>query len=196
VRVGGFGGVDGLRSVAADYDVVVDATHPFAAGISRNAAEACADVPLLRLERPGWPADPRWHVAASTEDAGTRAAGLGRRPFLTTGRQDLGRYVPSLASHAVLARVVDPPDLALPPSWRVVTARGPYTLAGELDVLRRHEADVLVTKDSGGRLTRPKLDAADRLGIAVVVVRRPEPPRGVPTVTSVDAALAWLEEAR
>jgi len=56
VRIGGFGGVDGLRKALADFDVVVDATHPFSATISANALRACAaeSVPLLRLQRPGW----------------------------------------------------------------------------------------------------------------------------------------------
>jgi hypothetical protein len=47
-----------VRAALAGYDAVVDATHPFATGMTANAAAACTDVPLLRLKRPGWPADP------------------------------------------------------------------------------------------------------------------------------------------
>lgn len=193
-RIGGFGGVDGLRAALAAYDVVVDATHPFARQMSDHAVAACAaeSVPLLRLERPGWEPDPSWHYVPGHDEAAALAATLGRRPFLTVGRQELARFVEPLREHGVLARVVDPPDVELPPTWRILLNRGPYTLEGDLELMRGHGCDVLVTKDSGGSQTRSKLEAAGVLGVPVVVVRRSTTPEGVTTVPSAEDAVAWV----
>ncbi|MGV0625499.1 cobalt-precorrin-6A reductase [Mycolicibacter minnesotensis] len=198
VRIGGFGGIDGLRAALAEYDAVVDATHPFATTMSANAASACsaAGRPLLRLERPGWAtrAGPLWHWADTHQQAAELAARLGRRPVLTIGRQQLAAYLPALHDVSVLARVVELPSIGVPPGWTVITDRGPYALPGELALLREHRADVVVSKDSGGQYTWPKMQAAAQLGLPVVVVRRPARPAGVATVHDVEPVLAWIAE--
>lgn len=198
VRTGGFGGVEGLTFYLAAEQVaaVVDATHPFAANITAHAAQAAAasGVPLLRLQRPGWSTHdlaPTFHWVDSVGEARV-AAEHHRRPFLTTGRQQLHEFA-GWHDRYVLARVVDPPEGQVPQTWEVLQARGPYTYAAERDLMQSRRVDVLLTKDSGGPLTEAKLRAAAGLGVAVVVVRRPTLPTGLVVVDTVEAARDWLQ---
>lgn len=197
VRVGGFGGVDGLREFLQTGGIthVIDATHPFAAGITENAIAACAvqEVPLLRLERHGWSdaaGSNGWTWVADHDEAAVVTARLGARPLLTVGRQPLDRFVGPLSDAQALVRVVDEPDVALPNRWRVVRDRGPYDVAGERLLLA--DRDVLVTKDSGGTWTWPKMQAAGELGLPVVVVRRPRVAPDLPVVREPEQVLDWL----
>jgi precorrin-6A/cobalt-precorrin-6A reductase len=195
VRVGGFGGPEGLADWLAEHrpGAVVDATHPFAAQITASAAAAAArhDVPLLRLQRPGWipRAGDTWRYVDSLAAAAEAVAGH-RSVFVTTGRQGIGAF--AALPGRVLVRAVDPPDEPLPGGATLLLDRGPFSVAGELALMREHAVDVVVSKDSGGHLTEAKLAAARELRIPVVLVRRPPPPAGVPTVATVEEALEWL----
>ena len=194
VRIGGFGGVDGLAAWIAEHRVtaVVDATHPFAATMTAHAVAACAatGVPLVVLRRPGWAPQPGWVWADSPVDAAARLPALGARVFLTTGRTSLATFAG--LDLEFLVRCVDPPSGPLPRRATVLLSRGPFTVAGERALMREHLIDVLVTKDSGGPLTSAKLAAAREEGVRVLVVRRPPLPAGVEAVETVDAALAAL----
>ncbi|MEU7835013.1 cobalt-precorrin-6A reductase [Nonomuraea sp. NPDC049129] len=200
VRAGGFGGPDGLATwlAAERIDAMVDATHPFAARMTASAAEVSArtGVPLLVLRRPGWPQGPAdtWQRVDSLQAAATRLAESAGpvRVFLTTGRRSLPVFT-GLAGVWLLARSVDPPEPPVPPHVHVLLDRGPYTVEGELALIREHRLDVLVTKDSGGRLTAAKLVAARELGLPVIMVDRPPLPTGVRLVETVNAAALWAQ---
>jgi precorrin-6A/cobalt-precorrin-6A reductase len=194
VRVGGFGGPEGLATYLRENDVraVVDATHPFAERIGSNAARAAevTGVPLLRLARPGWRPGPQdvWHWADDLAEAARVLPGLGNRVFLTSGRQGLPAFA-HLDDLWFLIRCVDPPEPPLPRHHELVLARGPYEVDAERALLRR--VDVLVTKDSGGDLTSAKLTAARELGVPVLLVRRPPRP-DTETAETVPEAVEWV----
>jgi precorrin-6A/cobalt-precorrin-6A reductase len=199
VRIGGFGGVDGLAEylLAQRISAVVDATHPFAAQITAHAARACAQAgtPLLVLRRPPWTATDgdRW---TSVPDLPSAAAALaGHRPdavaLLTVGRRGVGVF--SGVPQRFWLRSVDPPDEPVPGLAGLILERGPFTVDGELELIQRLAVDVLVTKNSGGPQTAAKLTAARTLGLPVIIVDRPHLPAGVRVVPDVAAALAWLQ---
>ncbi|TXS44447.1 precorrin-6A/cobalt-precorrin-6A reductase, partial [Streptomyces sp. t39] len=160
-------------------------------------AAAGAHVPLLALRRPGWAPVPGddWHPVGSLEEAAGAARALGRRVFLTTGRMGLAAFA-HVDDVWFLVRSVDAPDGPCPPHAEVLLDRGPFTLDGERALLRHHRIDVLVTKDSGGAATAPKLAAAREAGIPVVVVRRPPVPQGVAVAAAPEEAAAWLDTLR
>jgi precorrin-6A/cobalt-precorrin-6A reductase len=200
VRIGGFGGVAGLveHLRTASVDVLVDATHPFAATISRHAVAAAreASCPLLVLRRPGW-TESDGDVWTRVPDIGAAAAVVEARTggcvFLTTGRRDLAAFAAD-DRHHYLVRTVEPPDTDAPPHMTLLLDRGPYTVDGEAALMAEHDVRVLVTKDSGGAMTAAKLVAARERGIPVVVVDRPALPSGVTVVETVDAAISRLAQ--
>ncbi|MGV9339997.1 cobalt-precorrin-6A reductase [Streptomyces sp. NPDC003688] len=197
-RTGGFGGPAGLADWlrAHHVDALIDATHPFARKITTNALQAAreAGIPALVLRRPGWHPAPGddWHPVPTLTAAAATLPTLGHRVFLTTGRLGLSAFA-ALEHLHFLVRSVEPPAPPLPPHTELLLERGPFTLADELDVLRAHRIDVLVTKDSGGGATAPKLTAARQLGLPVVVVERPPLPEDAMAVPDVQSALAWFD---
>ncbi len=197
VRVGGFGGSEGLAQFLDREGIgrVIDATHPFAARISRNAIAACAAarVPLLALERPPWQPGPGddWQEVPDLEAAVQRLDRPPARVFLAIGRQHLATFA-GRPQHHYLLRLVDPPEAPLPlPRCTVEVARGPFDADADRALLERHAITLLVAKNAGGAGAEAKLIAARALGLPVIMVSRPPlPPRL--TAATIEEAMAWL----
>ncbi len=196
VHTGGFGGPDGLAAFLREQAIthLIDATHPFAAVITANAARAAIDagVPRLVLRQPAWPPDPSWEVVADIKEAAEAVrAWPGEAVFLTTGRRELAVFAAD-DGHRFLVRTVDPPEGPMPPRMSLILDRGPYTVEGESALLRDHGIGLLVTKNSGGSMTAAKLEAARDLGVQVVMIRRPPLPPGSQVVATIPEALNWI----
>ncbi len=197
MRVGGFGGVEGLVRWLGDEKVaaVIDATHPYAARMSANAVAACARVvvPLGSIVRPPWRQheDDSWRIVPTAEAA---AAALGKTPlrvFLSLGRQDLHAFA-GAPQHRYIARTIEAPDeTASPPSIRVLQMRGPFDRDSEARLLSDEAIDIVVSKNSGGDATYAKIEAARELEIPVVMIARPDKPAGH-ALASAEQAIAWL----
>lgn len=200
VRIGGFGGAHGLARhlVTERIDALIDATHPYAATMAANAANAAraAGVPLIALRRPPWTAlaGDRWIEVRDAQAAVAALGGTSRRVFLALGRKELAPFE-AAPQHHYLIRTVDPvdPPLAVP-SATYVTGRGPFTEIGDHALLREHRIEIVVAKNSGGGATYSKIAAARSLGLTVVLLARPPLP-AVPAVTTIEEVEAWIDHA-
>jgi precorrin-6A/cobalt-precorrin-6A reductase len=199
VRLGGFGGAAGLADYLYSQKIcaLVDATHPFAAQMSWNAAAAAAitKIPHLILTRSPWQPvkGDRWIEVEDHEAAAAMLPELANRVFLTIGRQELAAYEP-LKALWFLMRMIDAPapDAPIPPG-QVVLARGPFTLDNERSLLLTYGIEAIVSKNSGGTATYPKLEAARELGLPVLMIQRPPMPTAQQT-GSISDALHWILE--
>lgn len=196
-RIGGFGGPAGLAVyLRAEWiDAVVDATHPFAARMSANAVAACraTATPLVVFTRPPWVRQEgdRWIEVATMEEAVDALGPKRKTVFLTQGRLQLAAFVRA-PQHRYIVRAIDPPAEAdALADCRLILARGPFALRDELALMRDEKVETLVSKNSGGRATYPKIEAARTLGVEVVIVKRPKPP-DAETLHDLDAVMAWI----
>ncbi len=198
VRVGGFGGSEGMaRYIASEgIGLVIDATHPYAAQISANAAQAshAARVPYWALHRPAWQpqAGDDWRMVDDWHEL-TDALAPFRKPLFTLGREPLAHLdeipphqfwtVRCLEAHEDTARA------------RILAARGPFTLEGERALFALQAFDVVVSKNSGGQATEAKLEVARERGLPVVMLRRPELPAAERAFENVTDLLDALQVA-
>ena len=199
-RIGGFGGVSGLADYLRTEKIthVIDATHPFAAQMSRNAVEACAatKLPLLALTRAPWhPQDgDTWTHVPDIAGAVAALGGQARRVMLAVGRMHLAEFAPN-PQHFYLLRLVDPP--AEPPAFpdhHVLVSRGPFTFEDDRALMEQFGIDLVVSKNAGGSGAYAKIEAARALGLPVVMIDRPQ----IPTrheVADPAEALAWLHQS-
>jgi len=198
LRVGGFGGAQGLADHlrAERIDRLIDATHPFAAAISENAARAAriSGVPLLALRRPAWTAvaGDRWTEVADVRAATQALGAMPRNVFLALGRNEIAAFE-TAPQHRYLVRSVDPvePPLAVPRAT-YIRARGPFGEEEDRALITAHAIDVVVSKNSGGAAAYGKIAAARMLGIEVILLRRPALPE-VPAVATIEDVVAWLD---
>lgn len=199
MRVGGFGGVDGLRTYLRDHTIthVIDATHPFAAQMSRHAVAACAaeKVELAALVRRPWQpeAGDQWtHVADVDAAVAALDDGPAQKVMLALGRLNMAAFAAQPRHHYVL-RLVDAPDSPPPlPHHSVVVARGPFDVAGDIALFREHGVEIVVCKNAGGSGAVAKLTAARELDLPVVMIDRPELPERLAFGT-VEAVLIWVD---
>lgn len=193
LRRGGFGGAQGLKRFLATERIqaIIDATHPFAAQMSRNTDLAAGglNLPLLRLERPAWPVKHQWQSVATLEAA---AASLpaNARVFLSVGSQSLAGFL-DRKDLWCLTRSIEKPA-RLPARGEVILQRPPFQLVNEIALLKAHKITHLVSKNAGGQATYAKLEAATKLKVQVVLVKRPQLPEAL-TVETVAEAVKWVE---
>lgn len=196
-RVGGFGGEAGFVAFldVEKITAVIDATHPYAARISRRTAQVCdvRGLPYLRLDRPGWTAGPGddWHWV----DYMGQAAGVipfGATVFMATGRQSLADAGALATGRTLWLRVVDPPEIPFPHAGGFVQGQPPFSAASDTALFQKLGVKWIIAKDSGGAENRGKLDAARDLGLPVVMIRRPFVPG--PGVTTVAAVMDWVAD--
>jgi precorrin-6A/cobalt-precorrin-6A reductase len=195
-RIGGFGGPSGLADYIRREGIthVVDATHPFAAEMSHNALAACSatGTPLIALERAPWAKAPgdNWIEVADITSAVAALPENRAHVFLAIGRQHIAPFA-ARPQHAYTLRFVDPPDRALPFDADVIVSRGPFTVDGELQMMRSRGIAWIVARNSGGAGARAKIDAARELGLPVIMLARPQLPDRL-RAESVVEVMAWL----
>ena len=176
VRVGGYGGAEGLAAFVRDEGIglILDATHPYAAQISRNAAAAArlSGIPCWALRRPAWQphAGDDWREVGDWAEL-IQALKPFKRPLFTLGREPLQHLDEIPADQFWTLRALD----VYPGNERceVIGARGPFLIDDERALFERRQIDVLISKNSGSTATEPKLEVARELGVPVLVLKRP-----------------------
>lgn len=199
IRVGGFGGADGLAAYISDekINLLIDATHPFAENISNNASIAAnmAGIRRVYVARANWkmPENADALYVPDMIEAARVVARTARRAFLTIGVNEINAFK-DIANIHFLVRMIgpakNPPDLV---DCEIIYARPPFNISDEEALMKRHDIDVLVTKASGGDATFAKIAASTNVGARIILIRRPPPPDG-DVVWGVENAVNWVDK--
>ncbi|RLQ88273.1 cobalt-precorrin-6A reductase [Notoacmeibacter ruber] len=194
VRIGGFGGAAGLARYLREhrFDLLIDATHPYAARISANAVEAAgrANLPIIALRRAAWESQKGddWHDVPDLTSALSALGTQPKRIFVALGRKEIAE-LSDAAHHHYVIRSVDPIDAAnAPPKRHEIRGRGPFPIEAERELLRHQQIDAIICKNSGGSSAAAKLHAARELGLPVFMLVRPTLPE-VPSASTPDETL-------
>ena len=196
VRTGGFGGAEGLAQWLreAEIDMVVDATHPYAARISANARAACETLGLDRiiLWRPPWmtQSGDNWIPVADAAEAAELLPSMGKRAFLALGSGELWRFA-GVEGTWLMSRIAETPEPDATPPGFLVVGRGPFDADDELRLMEEQDIDLLVSRNSGGNATVGKITAARRRGIPVIMLERPAPEPGE-QCSDLEEVLQWI----
>ncbi len=197
-RVGGFGGVEGLLQYLGKekFDGLVDVTHPYASQMANHAALACeeSNIPRIKFVRPAWikVSGDDWRGAQNLEEAAESIPEIAQRIFLATGHKDLPVFK-SLSERWFLVRLVDAPKAEISlDKYQLILGRGPFNLETEIKLFKTHKIDAVVSKNSGGS-TYAKIEAARNLGLPVIMIDRPKPPKGL-VVGSLGGIKNWVKK--
>jgi precorrin-6A/cobalt-precorrin-6A reductase len=199
VRVGGFGGAEGLISYIEQegFDYIIDATHPFAEKISQSCyvAALATNTERVTLVRPEWEPlhNDRWLEVPDMKEAAKLIEKLGGRVLLTIGIKELSVFADIVNAHFVVRMVKEPTEKLPFKSYEVIVGHPPFSVEEECALLKEKKIRMLVTKNSGGEKTKHKIEAARKEGVSVLMIERPAPEPGE-RVNSVTEALTWLIE--
>lgn len=196
-RIGGFGGSEGLKHYinTNKIDAIIDATHPFAQNITKNAAKAAGDTkcPLLHIWRPQWKraAKDNWIEVPTMQAAAERLTKHHAPIFLTIGRLELAAFLPR-TDLAFITRAIEPnQNEQWPKNFHFIYAKGPFDYNQELALIKKYNIKAIVTKNSGGPGAFAKIEVARTLNLPVIMINRPPKPKGNLASTP-EEALNWL----
>ena len=176
-----------------EAECVIDASHPCEPVTPGEVAARCEaqDLPYLRVRRAPWEplAEDAWLSVSDAAEAARALQPDWQRVFLCLGEADRAPFSDD-DGRWYLVRTSQWPAAMLPPHHALTAKDGPFLIEQEINLMRHHKIDVLVTRNAGGKGAVPKVSAARAIGLPVVMLERPESPG--PEVTTIRKALAWV----
>lgn len=164
-------------------EIVLDATHPYAAEVTKNIRTACESAGVLyqRILRPEGEKNSEAIYVESTEEAAAFLSGTEGNIFLTTGSKELAKFtgIPDYKER-LFARVLSIPSVIRScaefgiEGKHLIGMQGPFSAEINEAMLRQFQCSYLVTKDTGLAGGFPeKMEACQRCGVTPVIIGRP-----------------------